>query len=372
MQVSIEFKDVTLGGAEEKNTTVNVVHIKDDASTETIKSDIDIKKEQLKTVDFTTDKFSIYAVTTSGIEEKHNSTIEVGDLAVIEFWNKDVNGRNQEINFNDKYGGRYDSDSRYLRIEVYIENSLEVDKIYELDMSDDNYDNVNLQTTVKPGDGYYLAQACIWRKAGSEDVSTFGGSGSTGMNKASGNPKVNTLTIYLTTDNPNLGCSEEISDSTRAISVDLYNYDTEAYNNAVGLNNGSLLLRSAWGNYKADGYGITSGDNRHNQSCGSTGIYYGLVKPELSAGNINKRAQFFDDTFEFDSRVGTKYSDVAFDFIYDDETKEYSYNSESNHVHFDEETNTMSQYAGAGPGTLSDSSDFKKMDSSHSLTKTII
>lgn len=362
MQVSIEFKDVTLGGAEEKNTTVNVVHIKDDASTETIKSDIDIKKEQLKTVDFTTDEFSIYAVTTSGIEEKHNSTIEVGDLAVIEFWNKDVNGRNQEINFNDKYGGRYDSDSRYLRIEVYIENSLEVDKIYELDMSDDNYDNVNLQTTVKPGDGYYLAQACIWRKAGSEDVSTFGGSGSTGMNKASGNPKVNTLTIYLTTDNPNLGCSEEISDSTRAISVDLYNYDTEAYNNAVGLNNGSLLLRSAWGNYKADGYRITSGDNRHNQSCGSTGIYYGLVKPELSAGNIvfNKRAQFFDDTFEFDSRVGTKYSDVAFDFIYDDETKEYSYNSESNHVHFDEETNTMSQYAGAGPGTLSDSSDFKK------------
>lgn len=75
---------------------------------------------------------------------------------------------------------------------------------------------------------------------------------------------------------------------------------------------------------------------------------------------FNKRAQFFDDTFEFDSRVGTKYSDVAFDFIYDDETKEYSYNSESNHVHFDEETNTMSQYAGAGPGTLSDSSDFKK------------
>ena len=228
MQVSIEFKDVTLGGAEEKNTTVNVVHIKDDASTETIKSDINIKKEQLKTVDFTTDEFSIYAVTTSGIEEKHNSTIEVGDLAVIEFWNKDVNGRNQEINFNDKYGGRYDSDSRYLRIEVYIENSLEVDKIYELDMSDDNYDNVNLQTTVKPGDGYYLAQACIWRKAGSEDVSTFGGSGSTGMNKASGNPKVNTLTIYLTTDNPNLGCSEEISDSTRAISVDLYNYDSES------------------------------------------------------------------------------------------------------------------------------------------------
>ena len=101
MQVSIEFKDVTLGGAGDKNTTVNVVHIKDDASTETIKSDIDIKKEQLKTVDFTTDEFSIYAVTTSGIEEKHNSTIEVGDLAVIEFWNKDVNGRNQEINFND-------------------------------------------------------------------------------------------------------------------------------------------------------------------------------------------------------------------------------------------------------------------------------
>lgn len=365
VQVSIEFKDVTLGGAEEKNTTVNVVHIKDDASTETVKSDVNIKKEQLKAVDFTTDEFSIYAVTTSGIVEKHNSTIEANNLAVIEFWDKKGVGGYQDIAFKRVYIDKYDSNSRYLKIEVYLENKQQVSKTYQLDMNDDAYDdNVNLQTTVKPGEGYYLAQACHWQKAGSEDVSTFGGSGSTGMNKASGNPKVNTLTIYLTTDNPNLGCSEEISDSTRAISVDLYNYDTEAYNSVVGLNSGSLLLRSPWGNYKADGYNVdgynVDGNNEHNESCGQTGIYYGLVQPNLSEGNIvfNKKAKFFDD--QFDSSVGTKYSDIDFEFIYDESTGEYSYNSENNHVHFDEVTNTISQYNGAGPGTLSDGSDFTK------------
>lgn len=361
VQVSIEFNDVTLGGAEEKNTTVNVVHIKDDASTETVKSDVNIKKEQLKTVDFTTDEFSIYAVTTSGISPRYDSTIQVNDWAVIEFWDKKGVGGYQDIAFEGVYTDEYDSNSRYLKIEVYLENQRRVSKTYQLDMNDDAYDdNVNLQTTVKPGEGYYLAQACHWQKAGSEDVSTFGGSGSTGMNQAGKNPKVNTLTIYLTRTNPNPNCGRKISDSTKPISVDLYNYDTEAYNKAVDLDSGSLLLRSAWGNYKADGYEISEGGNAHNASCGKTGIYYGLVQPSLEDENIvfNKKAKFFDD--QFDSSVGTKYSDIDFEFIYDESTGEYSYNSENNHVHFDEVTNTISQYNGAGPGTLSDGSDFTK------------
>ena len=367
VQVSIEFNDVTLGGAEEKNTTVNVVHIKDDASTETVKSDVNIKKEQLKAVDFTTDEFSIYAVTTSGIVEKHNSTIEANNLAVIEFWDKNTKDGNQEIIFEDTYGNEYNADSRYLKIKVYLGDYKEFDKTYELDMSDDDYGNVNLQTTVKPGEGYYLAQACHWQKAGyaADDENGneyFGGSGSTGMNKvpANNNPKVNTLYIYLTNSNPNETCSGEVNNPTRNISVDLYNYDTEAYNEAVGLDSGSLLLRSAWGNYKADGYEISGGGNAHNASCGKTGIYYGLVQPRLEDGNIvfNKKAKFFDD--QFDSSVGTKYSNVNFEFIYNESTREYSYNSGENHVHFNEKTKTLSQYAGAGPGTLSDGSDFTK------------
>lgn len=360
VQVSIEFNDVTLGGAEEKNTTVNVVHIKDDASTETVKSDVNIKKEQLKTVDFTTDEFSIYAVTTSGISPRYDSTIQVNDWAVIEFWDKEGVGGYQDIAFERVYTDEYDSNSRYLKIEVYLENQQQVSKTYQLDMNDDAYDdNVNLQTTVKPGDGYYLSRACKWQKAGSEDVSTFGGSGSTGMNQAGKNPKVNTLTIYLTRTNPNPNCGGKISDSTKPISVDLYNYDTEAYNSAVGLNSGSLLLRSPWGNYKADGYNV-DGNNEHNESCGQTGIYYGLVQPNLNNGNIvfKKTAMFFDN--QFDSSVGKKYSDVDFEFIYDEDTGEYRYNSEENHVHFDEATDTISQYVGAGSGTLSDSSDFTK------------
>lgn len=358
VQVSFTFKDVTLGGASDEKNATDVVHIKDDNKTETVKSEINIKNEQLKKVEFVADEFSIYAVTTTGSVERLTSEIEVDNYAVIEFWDKNTAGGNQPIEFKKFYGDDYNSDNRYLKIQVYVNNNNPVTETFLLDMTDSGYENVNLQTTVRPGNGYYLAKECQWQKAGSDKVSTFGGSGSTGMNTANGTPKVNTLTIHLT-QNPNNSCSGEINDTTKNISVDLYNYDTEAYNNAVGLNNGSLLLRSAWGNYKADGYNV-SGNNAHNESCGKTGIYYGLAKSSLNDGNImfNKTAKFFDN--QFNTSVGTKYSNVDFEFIYNEVTGEYKYNSEENHVHFDEATNTISQYSGAGPNTLSDSSDLKK------------
>lgn len=233
-------------------------------------------------------------MTTTGIVERHTSEIKVNDYAVIEFWDKNTAAGNRVIEFEDFYDTNYDSNSRYLTIQVYVNNSNCVTETFLLDMTDSAYDTVNLQTTVRPENGYYLARECEWQKAGSDEVnSKFGGSGSTGMNQAGGNPKVNTLKIYLTTQNPNNSCSGEINDTTKNISVDLYNYDTEAYNNTVGLNSSSLLLRSAWGNYKADGYNV-DGYNAHNESCGSDGIYYGLAQPSLNNGNIvfNKTAKF--------------------------------------------------------------------------------
>ena len=353
VQVSIEFNDVALLGADEDDSTVNVVHVKEDASTEEVQSDIDINAEQLNKVEFSSEEFSVYAVTVNGISKRYNSNITAGDYAVIEFWDK--NG-NQDIEFVE--AGSKDKDERYLRIKVYLNGEEVDDKLYRLDMSDDEYDGkVNLQTTVKPGEGYYLAQACEWSKAGSKD-DTFGGSGSTGMNKAGEDKEENVLEIYLTTQNPNGSCTSKV-ENTKNISVDLYNYDTEAYNEAVGLNSGSLLLRSAWGNYKADGYGISDGENNgHNESCGKRGIYYGLAEERLENGNIKftKNAKFFDDSF--DSSIGTKYSDVDFEFVYNENTNEYRYSSEENHVHFNGET--ISQYTEKGPGVLPDGSDFTK------------
>lgn len=361
VQISIEFSDVKLDGASEESTTVSVVHVKDDASTETVQSDIDIDNNQLNKVDFATEEFSIYAVTSSGISSRESSTIEAGDLAVIEFWDKNNVGSNQEITFQ-KANYVIESDKRYLRVNIYLENEPEHTNLYLLMVSESDLQNVNLQTTVKPGEGYYLAKECEWIKANADSITKFGGSGSTGMNKADDSREANTLNIYLTRENPNSGCSTEVT-GTKEISVDLYNYDTEAYNNAVELNSNSLLIRSAWGNYKSDGYGITSGNNAHNESCGDYGIYYGLVKSVLDSQNniqFNKTSRFFDSSFDNGASVGTKYENVAFEFVYNSNTKEYSYNSEENHVHFDQQTNTISQHTGTGPHTLSDGSDLSK------------
>lgn len=123
------------------------------------------------------------------------------------------------------------------------------------------------------------------------------------------------------------------------------------------------MIRSTWGNYKSDGYGITSGNNDHNESCGDYGIYYGLVKNVLDSQNniqFNKTSRFFDSSFDNGASVGTKYENVAFEFVYNSNTKEYSYNSEENHVHIDQQTKTISQHAGTGPDTLSDGSALSK------------
>lgn len=360
VEVSFEFHDMKLGGISEESNSVDVVHINDDATTEIVQSNIDVNNEQLNKVDFIAEQFSIYAVTARGISERYTSDITIGDYAIIEFWDKDIEGGNQEIEFTEYTRDEYNGDSRYLKIEVYVNDRMTQSTQYKLNMKDDAYSQVNLQTTVKPGNGYYLQKECIWQKAGVSDSDKFGGSGSTGLNKATDSPKVNTLRIYLTSD-ANNNCAGEVTQATKNISVDLYNYDTETYNSSVGLDSNSLLLRSSWGNYKADNYNIADEENNgHNASCGKTGIFYGLVAPQLSGGNIvfKKEAKFFDNAF--DPMVGTKYTGVNFEFLYNDQTKEYSYSSEKNHVHFDETTNTISQYKGTGPNTLPDGSDLTR------------
>lgn len=355
VQVSLDFHDMELGGASKEDSTVSVIHVKDDFSTETVQSDVDLTGEQLKQVEFKADEFSIYAVTAGGKIQEYTNSIE-NPYATIEFWDKNKEAGDKNIEFKSFSRNEYNQNGRYLRIEVYVENDSLFSKEYQLDMEDDEYSSVNLQTSVRPGDNYYL-QKCVWQKAGEEKKNTFGGSGNTGMNKANNSPKVNTLQIYLSKSTSN-ECTTKIS-GTKNISVDLYNYDIEDYNSKVGLNSNSLLLRSTWGNYKSDGYMI-SGNNAHNESCGKTGIYYGLVQPNLNNGNIvfNKVAKFFDA--QFDTSVGTKYSNANFEFIYNENSKEYSYNSEKNHVHFNENTNTISQYEGTGPNVLPDGSDLTK------------
>lgn len=356
VQVSLDFHDMELGGASKEDSTVSVIHIKDDFSTETVQSNVDLTGDQLKQVEFKADEFSIYAVTAGEIVERDTNKIKAGDYANIEFWDKNRKASDKNIEFKSFSRDEYNQDGRYLRIEVYVENDSRFSKEYQLAMTDDKYSSVNLQTSVRPGDNYYL-QKCVWQKAGEEKKNTFGGSGNTGMNKANKSPKVNTLQIYLSKFTSNK-CTTKIS-GTKNISVDLYNYDIEAYNSKMGLNSNSLLLRSTWGNYKSDGYMISE-NNAHNESCGKTGIYYGLVQPNLNNGNIvfNKTAKFFDD--QFDTSVGTKYSNANFEFIYNENSKEYSYNSEENHVHYNENTNTISQYAGIGPNVLPDGSDLTK------------
>ncbi len=349
VKVAITFNNLDLETNSGEDSNLNVVHINDNLETETIEGNVETEGTDLQSADFTTDQFSIYAITSDGMEVREDATIKAGDYAVVEFWDKDTNGGNADIKFTNR--GVDSDDTRNIRIYVYY-NSSEVleGNLLRLDMSEEEYASINLQTTVKPGNGYYL-DYCKWEKY-NDDEDTFGGSGSTGMNKGT-----NYLRIYLK-DRPNSQCTSQIT-GTKNISVDLYNYDTEAYNNSVGINNDSLLLRSPWGNYKADGYGI-EGSNGHNESCGKTGIFYGLVNPELQNNNIKfkENAKFFDDSFSAD--VGTKYEDVNFEFLYDDDTKEYKYNSEENHVHFNEDTYTISQYEGQGPNTLPDGSDLTK------------
>ncbi len=367
VQVSLDFHDMELGGASKEDSTVSVIHVKDDFSTETVQSDVDITGDQLKQVEFKAEEFPIYAVATGGKIQEYTNSIE-NPYATIEFWDKEKSGENQEISFNEFYGSSYQDNKRYLNIQIYVENNRTDEETYVLDMTDNEYNSVNLQTTVKPGDGYYLQKACKYEPVNHTE-STFGGSTTTDLYQPKGNDKVNELRIYLTSTNPNKVCDQTQQSETKTIPVTLYNYDTEAYNNSVGLESGSLLIRSAWGNYKADGYDITgSGSNAHNESCGDTGIFYGLAENNMSGeantpiGNrsiqFTKDAKFFDNSFS--DSVGEKYSDVGFEFSYDETKKEYSYNSNSQHVHYDDATNTLKRYDSVGPGTLSDSNTFQR------------
>lgn len=364
VQVSLDFHDMELGGASKEDSTVSVIHVKDDFSTETVQSDVDLTGEQLKQVEFKAEKFSIYAVTVNGIVERYRNEIQVGDYANIEFWDKEIDGGTQKINFNEAY--RLDQDDIGVSIQVIINGGERFDKKYKITSPNSNEfgnDQINMQTTVQPGEGYWLAQECRWQKANENEYSTFGGSGSTGPNQAGDKQKWNVLTIYLTTDKPNKSCTSEVEgeNGTKDILVDLYNYNTDIYNEYFDLDSDSLLLRSAWGNYKADYYENIGGS--WNISCGKTGICYGLASMTNENIKFAKKAAFFDtafDTAKATRDIGTKYSDVNFKFLYNEDTNEYSYNSEENHVHFDKSTKTITQYSSSGPKTLSDGTDFQK------------
>lgn len=212
VQVSLDFHDMELGGASKEDSTVSVIHVKDDFSTETVQSDVDLTGEQLKQVEFKADEFSIYAVTAGGKIQEYTNSIE-NPYATIEFWDKNKEAGDKNIEFKSFSRNEYNQNGRYLRIEVYVETDSLFSKEYQLDMEDDEYSSVNLQTSVRPGDNYYL-QKCVWQKAGEEKKNTFGGSGNTGMNKANNSPKVNTLQIYLSKFTSN-ECTTKISGTQR-------------------------------------------------------------------------------------------------------------------------------------------------------------
>lgn len=365
VQVSIDFNNMEFGGVTEENASVDVVHIKDDFTTETIQSDIDTKNEQLNKVEFSAEQFSIYAVTTIGIINRYESSIQANDYAVIEFWDKQTAGGNQPIEFQDSVRD-LDSDKRYLKIIVYVENNKKFDNVYILvnDLNEDTFkQQINIQTNVRPGNGYYLQKSCEWEKAGTGDTEYFAGSGSTGMNKAGSEKEYNILKIYLT-EHVSQSSDTKITNGIKAVNVDLYNYNSDNYNNYVGVNDDSLLLRSTWNDtYKADGYNNI--DSGWNVSSGDYGIYTGLVTGMNKDGIVfNKTAAFFDQAFDqakaSGNDIGTKYENVAFDFKYDSATEKYTYISEDTHVHFDETENAIHQYEGKGPGTISDSDEFSR------------
>ena len=362
VNVSIEFNhEIALGGMKE-NENLSVVHVKDDFSTEEVENNITAENNVVQNASFTASDFSIYAITTSGDLEEYTGEI-TSTYATIEFWDREdadntIYLSNQKPNTGNSYK---------VTINVYVDGNREerftnyfLYNSSRSDLTDSN--DYGLRTTVKPGDGYYFAQQCEWLKGdgqGDSNHTEFTGSGSTGVN---GNNINHTLNIYLTEQVPQK--NDIVVQNTSPISVELYNYDSDAYNEYVGVNSNSLLLRSEWNTtYKADGYGV-SGNNAHNESCGRNGIYFGLASME--AGNIDfgdLEAAFFDDDFDQanqGNQIGTKYDNVSFMFQYDESTRTYSYDSDENHVHFDEETNILNQYEGAGPETASDGEALEK------------
>ena len=361
VEISVDFLEkLDLHGVASGNE-VNVKHIKDDTTVEEVEGEVVVKETEVQEASFTTGEFSIYAITTSGIQGIDSSTVS-DEYVTIEFW--DSKQTNTDIRFSERKPGKIDN-IYATTIEIFVDNeSVETIEGYLYGSDDEVLHNTSYEprTTVWPGEGYYFAQQCVWKKLKSQTnkETSFTGSGTTGFN-ADDEYK---LSIYLKTTTEN-NCSSKITEGIAPISVDLYNYDSDAYNEYVINQAGerkedALLIRSPWTTtYKNNDYQVDNADeNGQNKSSGD-GVYYGLVGDELDAnGNIHfmNKAAFFDN--DFVNTVGEKYSDVSFEFLYDSATHQYTYNSDVNHVHFDGAT--VSQYRGAGPGTASDGTDLER------------
>ena len=362
VQISVEFPEkLDLLGADDEKTEISIKHIKDDDTVEAIDGQVDVVDSDIQSATFLTDEFSIYVITTSGVEDINSSEIS-NEYVTIEFW--DSKQTNTDIKFSEsspkKIDNTYETEIR-IHVDGYQTEKYEG---YLYGSKDEALHNSSFEprTSVWPGEGYYFAQQCVWTKTQSSSNKTteFTGSGVTGFNEED----YYTLDIYLT-ETPLTSCTSKIASETRPISVELYNYDSDAYNNYVtkiakGDKTDTLLIRSPWNTtYKNNHYQVSdSQSNAQNNTCGDD-VYYGLTEPQLdSNGNIqfNYINAFFDDAFN--NAVGTKYSNVNFEFKYDSETNQYSYDSDQNHVHFD--GSTISQYQGVGPGVASDGTALEK------------
>ena len=287
VDISIQFeKDITLGT--NTDDSLSLVHVKDDATTEIVESDINIDENKIENIEFTASAFSVYAITNTqkGIEEIYSEEIPVGSYGTVEFWHR-VDG-NISVEFStQKPSVHY---SYKTRIRIHLDDG--VKEIVDGWIYNPNNENLNqrdgdsdIAVSVKPGNGYWFKNQCKWSK-GTDDKnpSRFTGSGPTGVDKP-GEDNPYYLDIYLTATSPQK-TDTQITDGTKAISVDLYNYNEDEYNNYVmktlqGGYTGSLLLRSPWNTtYKTNHYKVPDDEqdkNGHNNTCGPTGIYYGLA-----------------------------------------------------------------------------------------------
>lgn len=361
VQISAEFPEkLDLLGVGKKQNEVSIQHIKEDNTIEEIKSQIKVTNSEVHRLDFTSDEFSLYALTSQGVEEINSSEIE-NQYATIEFWDRKQTYTDIKFSNAIKQSNRYET-----KINIYLDDTCV--KRYEgylygsKDEELHNNDSFEPRTSVWPGEGYYFKKQCVWTKNQSEKNKTteFTGSGVTGFNANDDY----TLDIYLTKE-PQTKCTNKITTETRPISVELYNYDSDDYNTYVtglvgGNKIGALLIRSPWNTtYKYNHYQISNVENNaQNNTCGDK-VYYGLAKQQLDQeGNIqfNYQNAFFDE--DFNNVVGIKYPDVNFEFKYDSDTNQYTYDSDQNHVHF--ENNTISQYERIGPSVASDGTDLEK------------
>lgn len=360
VQISAEFTEkLDLLGLGEKQNEVSIQHIKDDNTIEEINGQIKVTNSEVHKLVFTSGEFSLYALTSQGVEEINSSKIE-NQYATIEFWDRKQTYTDIKFSNSIAQSNRYET-----AINIHLDGELVKTYqgyLYGVKNEQLHNDSFEPRTSVWPGEGYYFKQQCVWTKNKSEENKTtkFTGSGVTGFNANDDY----TLDIYLT-QKPQTNCTSKITTETRPISVELYNYDSDAYNNYVtglagGNKTGALLIRSPWNTtYKYNHYQVSNTEaNAQNNTCGDK-VYYGLTEQNLDQeGNIQFKYKnaFFDNAFN--DNVGTKYPDVNFEFKYNSDTNQYTYDSDQNHVHF--ENNTISQYENQGPSVASDGTDLGK------------